>query len=131
MLSNEVVALIAAMPFDPDAAWEVNLLPFGSIYWTDEMPSVRDLFDKPSDMAVISAMFGIRLKIWDGDQLSADDQRMWEIVKKQVPHWALFRRLSLSDEQRIAREKAERQVESEFESLGTGTGEIRDSHDNE
>jgi hypothetical protein len=51
--------------------------------------------------------------------LNTQDQQLWDAVKRQVPHWALFKRLNLSDEQRLARKKAERQVEQEFESFGT------------
>jgi hypothetical protein len=69
-------------------------------------------------MGSIHAMFGLRLKIWDGETLSPQDQELWDAVRRQVPHWALFKRLSLTDEQRLAREKAERQVEQAFESIG-------------
>jgi hypothetical protein len=117
MLSAKIVGLLASRRYQPDAEWEVNILPFGSIFWTDEMPAITDLFDRPDDMAVIQAMFGIRLKIWDGVALDAQDQQLWDSVKRQVP-WALFERLILTDEQRLAREKAERQVEQEFESIG-------------
>jgi hypothetical protein len=117
MLSEKAAALLAALPYRPEAEWKVNILPFGSIYWTDEMPSLRDLFDKQDDMLIIHAMFGVRLKLWDGEVLNAQDQRLWDAVKSQVPHWALFRRLNLNDEQKQARKEAERQVEREFESL--------------
>ena len=118
MLSEKIVAVLAALPYQPDAEWEVNILPFGSIFWKDEMPAIVDLFDRPEDMAIIHAMFGIRLKIWDGVALEAQDQQLWNAVKRQVPQWALFERLRLTDEQMLAREKAERQVEQAFESSG-------------
>jgi hypothetical protein len=118
MLSENIIAVLAAMPYQPDAEWEVNILPFGSVFWKDEMPAIRDLFDRPEDMGIIHAMFGLRLKIWDGEILSPQDQELWDAVRRQVPQWALFKRLSLSDEQRLAREKAERQVEQAFESCG-------------
>src|ERR1044071_7578907 len=117
MLSEKGVALLASLSYRRDANWEVNILPFGSIYWTDEMPSVSDLLDKQDDMFIIHAMFGIRLKIWEGEVLSAQDQRLWDAVKSQAPRWALFSRLDLNDEQKRARKEAERQVEREFESL--------------
>ena len=116
MLSEKAIVLLTALSYRGDAKWEVNILPFGSIYWTDEMPSF-DLLDKPDDMFIIHAMFGIRLKLWDGEVLSAQDQQLWDAVKGQVPQWALFRRISLNNEQQQAREEAERQVEREFESL--------------
>ena len=122
MLSKKAVALLAALPYQPDAEWEVNILPFGSIYWKDEMPSLGDLVDKQDDMLVIHAMFELRLKLWDREVLNAQDQQLWDAVKSQVPQWALFHRLNLNEEQKQAREDAERQVEREFESLSDDFG---------
>jgi len=117
MLSEKAVALLMALPYQPDAKWRVSILPFGSIYWEDEMPSLCDLLAQQHDALVIFAMFGIRLKVWDREVLNAQDQRLWDAVKSQVPDWALFHRLNLNEEQKQAREEAERQVELEFESL--------------
>ena len=81
------------------------------------MPAAKDLFERTDDWSLISAMFGIRIQIWDGKTLSNQDLELWDAVKRQVPKWALFMRLSLSDEQRLARQEAERQVEQAFEPL--------------
>ena len=51
MLSETVVAVLSALLHQSDAEWEVNILPFGSIFWKDEMPAMGDLFDRPEDMA--------------------------------------------------------------------------------
>jgi len=117
MLSKNAVALLEALPYRPDAGWRVNILPFGSIYWEDEMPSLRDLSDKQDDMLIIHAMFGIRLKLWGREVPDAQEQRLWDAVRSQAPRWALFHRLSLNEEQKQARAEAERQVEREFECL--------------
>ena len=117
MLSKKATATIAALPYQPDAEWQVNILPFGSIYWLDEMPSIADMIDKPEDMLVINSMFGLRVKLWDGEPLNANEQQQWDAVKAQVPNWGLFKRLVLSEQQQLARQEAERQVEQEFQSL--------------
>lgn len=117
MLSERTVAVLTALSYRPDAEWGVNILPFGSVYWKDEMPEMLDIFDM-QDMATIFRMFGIRMSLWDNEVLSAEDRQLWDAIKSQVPDWALFKRLSLSDEQRAARESAEQQVQQEFESLG-------------
>lgn len=118
MLSEKTVSILAGMPYQPDAEWEVNILRFGTFCWKDEIPAIRELFGRPEDMGVIHAMFGMRLKIWDGEALNHRDQELWDAVKRQVPQWALFRRLSLTDKQRLGREKAERLVEQAFEDFG-------------
>jgi len=125
MLTERMVAVLSALEYRPDAEWEVNILPFGSIYWKDEMPAMVDLFDKQDDMAIIFRMFGIRMQLWDREALNAQDRQLWDAVQRQVPDWALFKRLSLSDEQRVAREQAEQQVEQEFESLGADHDEAQ------
>jgi hypothetical protein len=117
MLSERMVAVLSALEYRPDAEWAVNILPFGSVYWRDEMPALADLFNE-HDMMIVMNMFGIRLSLWDGEVLNDKERQLWESVKNQAPDWALFKRLSLSDEQRTARQEAERQVEQEFESLG-------------
>jgi len=124
MLSENPVAMLAARTFRVDSDWGVNILPLGSIYWQDELPEILDLLKRPDDMSIIYAMFAIRLKLWDGEPLSPQDRDMWNSVQQQVPNWALFSRLSLSDEQRLARENAERQVEKEIESLGAEIGDV-------
>jgi hypothetical protein len=117
MLSERMVAVLSALPYWPNAEWAVNILPFGSVYWKDEMPEMHEMLDI-QDMTTVLRMFGIRLQLWDNEVLNAEDRQLWDAAKRQVPGWALFKRLSLSDEQRAAREKAEQQVQREFESLG-------------
>ena len=119
MLSEKIVAAISTLSYQSDAEWEVNILPFGSVYWKDEMPSIGELFDKPDDMAVIFKIFGMRIQLWDGKPLDSEEQQLWDAVRHQVPNWPLFKRLDLSEAQRVARQEAERQVEEEFESLGS------------
>ena len=126
MLSEKAVALLAALPYRPDAKWAVNILPFGSIYWEDEMPLLADLLDKQQDMSIIHGMFGVRLKLWDGQALDTQDQQLWDAVKRQVPQWALFHRLNLNDEQKHARQEAEDQIAREFESWSDDPDSISD-----
>lgn len=117
MLADKTVAVLEKLAYQPDAEWEVNILPFGSIFWKDEMPAIADIFDRAEDMSIIHAMFGMRIKLWDGEALDPQEMELWDVVRGQVPNWALFKRLTLSAEQKQAREQAERQVEREFESL--------------
>ncbi len=100
-LSEYAVALLAGLPYRPDAEWQVNILSFGSIYWMDEMPPIGELLAKQDDMLIILRMFGIRLQLWDGEVLSAQDQHLWNGV-------------------------TERQVEEEFECLSDGSDVVPD-----
>lgn len=126
MLSEKAVTLLTALPYRPEAKWAVNILPFGSVYWEDEMPLLADLLDKQQDMSIIHGMFGVRLKLWDGQALDTQDQQLWDAVKCRVPQWALFHRLNLNDEQKHARQEAEDQVAREFESWSDDPDSISD-----
>lgn len=118
MLSQRTVALLAALAYRPDADWRVNVLPFGSIYWNDEMPSLGELLDRADDVLILHAMFRIRMRLWDGEALNAQDQQLWDAVEGEIPSWPLFKRLRLSDEQKLARHEAELQAERAFETFG-------------
>jgi len=126
MLSERMIAVLSALPYRPDAEWGVNILPFGSVYWNDEMPEMRDMLDI-KDMGTVLHMFGIRLQLWDNKALSAADRQLWDAVQRQVPDWALFKRMNLSQEQRAVREKAEQEVQQEFDSLGADDDESQGS----
>jgi|ERR1700722_6809836 len=119
-LSQKAVSMLTLLRYEPGSAWGVNMLPFGSIFWLDEMPSIAELFENTHDAFLIHSMFALRLKLWDGRALDADEQRLWDSVKAQVPDWPLFKRLSLSSEQKQAREQAELDVQRSFESLSEG-----------
>lgn len=119
-LSEKAVAMLTALQYQPRAGWGVNVLPVGSIFWLDEMPSMVELFENPDDKFLIHSMFALRLKLWDGQALNADDKRLWDSVKAQVPNWAFFKRLCLTNEQKQAREQAEMQVEHAFDVLSEG-----------
>jgi hypothetical protein len=116
-LSEKAVSLLTALQYEPSAAWGVNIVPVGSIFWLDEMPSMAELFERTGDKSLINSMFALRLKVWDGQALNAEDQQLWDSVKAQVPEWPFFKRLHLSSEQKQAREQAELQVQQAFESF--------------
>jgi hypothetical protein len=119
-LSEKALSMLTALRYDPSASWGVNIVPFGSIFWLDEMPSMAELFDSAGDTSLIHSMFALRVKLWDGQALNAEDQKLWDSVKAQVPDWPFFKRLELSSEQKQAREQAELQVLQAFESLSKG-----------
>ena len=119
-LSQKAVSMLTLLRYEPRSAFGVNMLPFGSIFWLDEMPSMAEVFENTNDAFLIHSRFGLRLKLWDGQTLDADEQQLWDSVKAQVPEWPLFKRLCLSSEQKQAREQAELQVQHAFESLSEG-----------
>jgi hypothetical protein len=108
---------LSELRFRADAKCRMNILPLGSIYWEDEMPNSQTLFNmlkvSKAERDNFWRVFAIRLKIWDGNLLEADELALWEEVSSKAPHWPLFRRLALSDEQRAARQQVEKEVHAE------------------
>lgn len=118
MLSEAAVKVLSSLTYQPDAEWLINVFPFGSVYWADEMPDIRQFVHcLEQDRAEILRMFSIRLELWNAEALFDGDKQFWDLIRAQVPTWPLFRRLQLTDAHRLARIKAEQQVANEFEAL--------------
>jgi len=91
MFSERVLGLLRNLRFDPDAERTISWLPLGSIFWQDEMPTLKELFDvSQGEQYEMWRIFAIRLKIWDGEVLSSENQRVWEAARAEVPDWPLF-----------------------------------------
>ncbi len=116
-LSAVTVFMLSALQHDPQAGWGLDVAGFQSIFWHDEMPDPEVLSCNRDDRFLIYSMFALRLEIWDGRAFTPEGQRLWDSVKAQVPDWPLFKRLSLTDEQKQAREEAETAVRDIYDML--------------
>jgi hypothetical protein len=116
-LTDTVIAILNRLTMRPDAvrSW-IFFFPVGNIFWNDEMP---DYPDKASFSAIerkmVHRLFEIRRKIWHGADLSAEDAAFWEAARSEAPDWALFQRLSLSDDDREFLKQVEDEAEKAFE----------------
>ena len=120
MLSDKVIEVLNSLRYRPDAGWHVNIAPFGDIMWNDEFPmkeQLPSLIEHSEDMTSINNAFCVRIKIWNGEALSAQEQEFWIGLQRLVPNWPLFKRVSLTPEQMRDREEAERQLDLELEAL--------------
>ena len=109
MLSESLVAFLSELIYRPNAKRQVRLLPLGGIYWEDEMPDLREIMKIPeADRHQMFRLFGIRARLWKGEALPADEQLFWDTAHSQMPSWALFRRQTISDDDRQAQDEAER-----------------------
>ena len=116
MLSEAAVNVLSSLTYQPDAELLFNVLPFGTVYWADEIPDIRQFVHcLEQDRAEIFRMFSIRQELWNAEALFDRDREFWDSIRAQVPTWPLFRRLELTDEHQLARQKAELQVAQEFD----------------
>lgn len=125
MLTQRAIAFLRPLVFSVEAKRRSSMLPLAGIYWEDEIPDFRALVRLPKeDRHGIYNLFRIRFKIWRGTELSPKDKAFWETARAQVPDWALFHRLELSDEDRAAQETTKNEAEEFFTALVDEADEV-------
>jgi hypothetical protein len=109
MLTENTVAVLAGLALHGRAKRQVCFIPLGGIYWDDEMPDIRELFRiVEEDRHQILRLFGIRVKLWRREDISAEDRKLWESIRSQVPAWAFWNRETITDDDYSAQDNAER-----------------------
>jgi hypothetical protein len=118
MLTDRAIAYLQPLTFSTTAARLNCFIPLGGIYWNDEIPDFDALLEIPEqDRLGIYKLFSIRFRIWKGEELDAAEKMFWEEARGQVPDYALFHRLKLSDEERTAQEQLETEMGEVFEAM--------------
>jgi hypothetical protein len=112
MLSERMVARLSALQYRADAKWGVSIEPYSGIYWFDEMPETEPSEDW-EEMGMVFRMFWIRQQLWNSTVLTASDRQLWDAVLRLVPDWPLFKRVSLTNEQKAAWQEVERERQEE------------------
>ena len=116
-LSPALVDYLSAMQYRPEAERLESILPLGGIYWADELDFASMKVLSGADRDTLFRVVALRMKIWDAEALDEEDQQFWDAAQCAVPGWALFRRLTLSDEDRRAHQHAFSQVVEFFEAM--------------
>jgi|GEM_PF-986115 len=117
-LSDETIVVLNKLQYRADAARQVCQIPLASIYWSDEMPDVREMMALSEEsLNSIWRLFGIRFMIWDQEKLASEEASFWDAARSEVPDWALFKRLALSPQDQQARLEVEEQVAAEWEEV--------------
>jgi hypothetical protein len=118
MLTERALEFLCSLNYRDDAERRICFVPLGGIYWSDEVPDFVALQKIPEDdRCLILRLFGIRFRIWNDEELSADDRAFWESARQQAPDYPVFQRLALSSDDRRAQQEAERQVFEAFQVL--------------
>ena len=118
MLTETTVEFLRAQRHDPSAERRTCMLPLAGIYWSDEIPdpdALTDLPDNASDQ--VFRLMGIRMQKWNAKRISDDDEAFWNEALAEAPDNPIFKRLTLSGEDRAAQLDVEHSVLEVFETL--------------
>jgi len=126
VLSGTVVEYLSTRPYRADARRETCVLPYCGICWDDEVPQAR-CFEVMSeaDLHSIFRLFALRLELWKGKVLEDADRRFWEEARQQVPTYALFRRLVITDQDRRAQAEVERELATGLQVLISQADDVK------
>ena len=119
MLSETALRYLATRTFRGDAERQINILPLGGIYWEDEYPFCDEVppWERTvpeDDYPQVLSMFGLRVRLWKGEQFSKEQRDLWDAVQTKAPTWALFHRLVISEDDMKAQDFGT-QLADEFE----------------
>jgi len=109
VLAETTITTLSALTYRADAKRQVCVLPLAGIYWDDELPDIRELIKIPEDdREQIFRLFGIRYRIWKGEELSGADRQFWNNMQLLIPTWAFFERQEITPEDRQAQDDTSR-----------------------
>jgi hypothetical protein len=113
------LAQFQALQFDAAATIHSNLMPFGSIFWGDEMPP-RDeqefIHHKDCKFALIR-LISARKQLWKSGCHTETEQALFAEARKLIPGWPGFSRLSLTPDQRTALQFCEEETDDLMDSF--------------
>lgn len=126
MLSEATSALLNTLTYRADARVGFSWMSLGGIVWEDELPDHNQFLLKipDDDQRHIIRLFGIRVRLWNGQTLRNEDQQFWDATQSLVPRWAFFERLSVSADELYKQEEMAKQAEEVYEALFADADEV-------
>ena len=96
-----------SLVFDAECLPKQNVIPFGTIFWSDEHPFVggswaplrnhrRDSTRQGPCYFAGADIAAIRSRIWNSRELTDSQQRIWIDLQRLVPNWPGFHRIDLT-----------------------------------
>jgi hypothetical protein len=117
-LSEPTAIKIRGLRLDPDATMGYCSIPLGSIFWSDELPDGKPIIiDNDDDRIQVLRLFAIRITVWNTGAMDETSEQYWNAALEQFPDWPVFRRLHLTDTERLAHEEAQQAATETFDAL--------------
>lgn len=125
MLSSRAHEYLSGLRFDPCAERRWCNIPLGGIYWSDEIPDFKELHRfSEEDRQGIYRLFSIRFQLWSGARLSAEDDIFWCYCERAYPECPIFRRTTLTPDDRKAQDECEAETIKAFDALFGGADKL-------
>ncbi|MEO0965737.1 MAG: hypothetical protein AAFY08_11500 [Planctomycetota bacterium] len=99
-LSPELLERLRSYTFDENAERRGAIVPSHFIYWTDELPNLRDFILEKGDRNTISALLAARRHYWFNETIPECFEEVWEAAKAEMPSWPGFQRLYVDEDTR-------------------------------
>lgn len=98
--SSELQTLLQSLTYNPHAQLKAYFVPYGGIYWEDELPEYKILLSL-SDQEYLYPflMLNVRRKLWAHESLSEEEQRQWKFAQEIYPNWPIFKRLHITEDE--------------------------------
>ena len=125
MLTDGAIAYLQPLTFSKTARRLACFLPLGGIYWDDEIPDFLTLLEMPRkiDLGFLNcSLFASRFGV--GWKWKQEKELFLEEARAQIPDYALFQRLILSDEDRAAQEQVEKDLTEGFAAMFEAADEV-------
>jgi len=88
--------------FNEKAILRESLIPFATIFWSDEHPSglPEPICKEKMCFQSISLLIAARSEYWERNEISSKYADVWSTAKILIPSWPGFKRLNPSREER-------------------------------
>ena len=117
-LCSECLAKYRALRLDTEARCSLNIMPLGTLVWSDEHPqdatgATRVIVARGAHAECghsILRLSHARTRLWRTGVVPEDRREIWEEAQRVLPEWPGFQRLTLSADQQTSLEACDREA---------------------
>lgn len=103
VLCDDCLAAYRALRLNPASTYTLNIMPFGSLSWSDEHPDGGERLGRSGPHRTCTSslvrLASVRTRMWRSEPIPPQSLALWEDARRVLPEWPGFHRLTLSPEQ--------------------------------
>jgi len=131
-LCSECLAKYQALRLDAEASCSLNIMPLGTLVWSDEHPEhatgMPGAIETRGAHAAcghsIMRLAGARTHLWRTGVVPDNRREIWEEAQRVLPEWPGFQRLTLSTDQQTSLEACDRETGDLFALIASEFDEV-------